>query len=277
MISEQQNIDEEFIYTGYSVISRLQSYFGVINEAVFEIEQEVNLLYDTYGKDLLEIYKEKPEAVYSVLKTGEGIHIHEMTSKVFKSGPLAEAHQVNPVKIQFGFYNFDPIYSPKEKTISISLNHNAIIALGPNGFANHKGLAANRGIKRDLSEMMLKDVISHELAHWLDYSIRKFHLTKMLDRKPKTPLTLSYPETNAIMTALTIFKKKFSQEEWDTMSFRDFLREYGPLMVVYTFALKKETPEEIRKWQKGLFQRMATENLLGRNMYPLTPEEVKSL
>jgi hypothetical protein len=274
--SEGENIFE-MVYLSYGIINALRDHYGIINEAMYNIEKHVKILYNDHGKKLAEVYKDNPKRIYEKVIKGEQEIVSHLKSGELLGEPFGEANKIMEVDIIFCFIRDASQYDPTNKRIIISPNFNHIELLGPEGLNNEELLAKHPSFSRCVSEQGIKLVITHELTHWLDDATKNNHLSNFKISNLKIPLQVTYPETNAVINAMDILKKELGQEKWDSISFIELLHIYDTLAAVYVHHLSNLTKEQYDEWQKKLFKRMEREKLLGKKMLPLPYNELKKL
>lgn len=259
--------------------SKLKSIFNefYISEALHRITEDVNLLWNKLVKPLVVEYTSNPNEVYSKVKSGNTVPSFTTDSSVLQSVICQEAHQKNPIPILSGHFRQDNLYDVKQRNIQLCLPYNAILALEENGLNDKENVASYYRIEEMFSEELLKEMITHELAHWIDDSVYGGKLTHFNknNKREITDRALVYPEINAIVNGLAVFKSKFSQTEWDDMSTPKLILLNRGLWTLFQNHVKHLSVYNLFIWEKTFFSRLAREGLLGKSMQPLTSDQIK--
>jgi hypothetical protein len=82
----------------------------------------------------------------------------------------------------------------------------------------------------------------------------------------KQDVNMTYFEIDAIIHSIKEMKRRYSEEEWNNLTFRDIMLDYTALNTVDNLLKERYGLEVALIWQKNLFQRMHREGLLGKNM-----------
>jgi len=221
---------------------RLQTY---LTESIIKIDQnDIKLLYKPlvkYMRGIQQNVKNKnspalKKNLISIRKNGFHIKargIEMWVLKSFKSSDLKskaarDAHKINPIDIHVGFPTDEPFYSPELKSIIVGLP-----------LANLDPLTDPKVIKQvedaDLyhffenfsTEIQLKQLIRHELTHWMDDSLRNLHLTKKAAKgqiKSRDEDVTEYYEIEAIITQVDQLKKMLGVERFNSLTWKHFMK-----------------------------------------------------
>jgi len=252
----------------------------ILKEATFKLNSDVDFLWSNYVKKLLDQYKSNPKDIYENLSLKKEITLYIVLSSELPSDISQHADSYNPVEILIGFFPFNNQYRPKEKRIYLTLNKNAIIALGKEGIQNLNYYKKQYPyIQQEFEEESIKSTIAHELSHWLSDSIHNQNLKKLLSKlnKKYKNSSKSFPEIefqftmwheiDANIHTIKQLKRNYSQKEWNKLSFNDLLN-MKPSFGVMKKLINQLKPEQIQNFKKLFFGRLARENLLGDNMKP---------
>jgi hypothetical protein len=259
----------------------------ILNEKLFDIKSDVEMLW-TGLESAIEVYKKDPQKILDSYK--ENGLVYKLTSAELNSEPCKEAHKINPVTILLGFLsNYGNVYNPDKQRITISVNKNAVLYLGPKGMdALPEAIKMYPVIGKEFDEDSLKGSIAHELSHWLDNTLHNKHLEKEIKKyqasvdknKPKySPAEWAYitnHEIDANIHAIASLKDKYNKR-WDTMSFLDVLNLKPSLVHLFKSIGTKLSKKQYDNFIKRFFGRLARENMLGKNMKPLSYDVLKDL
>lgn len=241
---------------------------GLITEAIYNIDDDVDLIYDIFFKeDLEELLKNR--------KLKPGMFYNMITDTSILNNPLCvKANEQNPCKILINSYN--NIYNPNTKTISITVSKMALEFIKQNSNDFDKALdyleyEDVKKIKSDLSEEKIKGSIHHELTHWLDDTFNNHRVKRAIDRfikknkkvgRNNIPIDADTLEIQAQIHNIHQLKRKY-QDIWDTLTFNEMMNMSITIRVVYN-----NLPLKYRdRWVRDLKTRMYREGLLGKRMY----------
>lgn len=238
-----------------------------INEGVFNIDKDVDNLYNLYFKDDIDEFNKTKVLNNNLFKR------FELTTNDLSSDVCVKANEINPCTILINYgLNY---YKPSKNIISISVSReatNLIDFVGGNINDTISELTPQsfKMIKQEFSEEKMKGSIRHELIHWLDDSLNNKHIDKKLNRamelyKPMNKtINTHYLEINAQIGNIQELKRKYSNY-WDIMSFDDMIKLSPSLNNI----LNNLPKSKLDKWIKSLKKRMYREGLLGKKMYNL--------
>ena len=248
---------------------------GVLKEKTYDLNDDVDMLYDTYfKKDIDKI--NTGGIIYFNMFDKEKTHTNVLYSEICR-----KANEINPCVIIVNFDNNNPFnyYNPSENKISISIHKYAvdIILSDFGGDIDKAAEKVSNGdtLKNEFSEVKIKSTIHHELTHWLDETFNNNSITKELSKNRlkiakdsryfmgKNNINTKYYEINAQINGIIQAKRKFSDEDWNKMTFEELTN----IMTTLKTIKKQLSAEEEKKWFRDLKTRMYRENLLGKNMY----------
>jgi hypothetical protein len=157
------------------------------------------------------------------------------------SDDAQRAHAVNPVEILVGMTKHGSFYMPKERTISISLNAEAVSVMRMHGYATDaRSIAAMERMVgagkvaqfwNEFSAASLRGTIAHELSHWMDDSLHGRHIARKSLRAMErgTPVDPRYAqmsqspiELNAQVHAVRDMRDKLG-DAFEDLTWRDLL------------------------------------------------------
>lgn len=245
----------------------LKEKIDLLNEALEQIDEDVNLLYQTYFKKDIEKFNQT-----GIISDNMFNQANSDTS-ILKTKSSLRAHQLNSCDI-FINYNSNS-YSPHNQIIKISAHFGVINIIKEEGNLE-KALKTipdyqYKSFKNELSEHKIKGSIHHELIHWLDDTFNNRHLMKTLNsfseigRNKKLKgknVNTTKMEIQAQMGNIKQFKNNTPDNVYDYLSFNDLVNSIPTLHTVYHNLNNIEKKE----WKKNLLSRMSRENLVGKNM-----------
>ena len=248
----------------------------VINEAMFDIYEDVDYIWENGFKVVIEYYKNNPKEIYNICSIKKDKIVVILKSINLPSSISKEASLDNPIDIYIGFINVGNSYDVRNRRINLTLNCSAIEALGLNGLEYiHKVEKTYPTIASEFSKLSLRGTISHELAHWLDESYHDKNITRILKQvtkdKNKKNFSKTYfslatiQEIDANIHAINSMKHELGQEEWDKLTFMDILSKKPSLKHAFD-KLKTLDKKRYFEWKKRFFGRMAREGLIGKNV-----------
>jgi hypothetical protein len=256
------------------MITLSELYRSVLTETTYDIDSDVDLIYTESGME-----KFLTDFKNSGYRTIPNEDFKILDSSILKCPKSVEAHAANPIKIITAISGITPHYSMKDHEITLSV-HPAIIGLYRDeyntGFS-HVNPRQVEALKNELSESRRKATIYHELSHWISDSTHNFHLTNMMKiaQEPGSHKDLqmgkydvgeTYYEIDAQIHGIKQIKRRYTPEEWNSMSLERLFTEYVPLDTIKNRLKKSENPNELRDWLRKLLTRMHREGLLGNNM-----------
>jgi hypothetical protein len=108
---------------------------NVLEEATFDIKSDVDFIWENGVKPTIEAYKNNPKDFYKASKKTD-IKIYETESSNLPSEVSKKASEINPIYINVGMFVEGNSYHPAKKYITISINSDAVRALGKKGLAS---------------------------------------------------------------------------------------------------------------------------------------------
>ncbi len=244
--------------------------YNIINEKLTDVNEDVDMIYDTYFKDGYDYINEFDKIDISLFKTDT------ITSAELVSPACKKAHLLNPIKIYINNADISHIsnnfYNPFDKIISIRVNNSAIEYA--NDFESVSDAADNltdsqkNSFLNEFKGSSIKGSIHHELAHWIDDTLNNQHLKKKLQKQKETGVVIkninfSPMELQAQIHNIVQLKRKY-EKIWDDLTFEEMIKLSSSLSSV----MKRNDDYDARKdWIFRLKKRMARENLLGKKMY----------
>jgi hypothetical protein len=241
---------------------------GLLNEALTDVDSDVNLIYDMY-------FRPAVEEIERTGKITEDMFSYAETNTVILKSELAkEAHKRNMciIKINSHKNNF---YDPNNKIIGISVNKGAVdYSMNFGGDIMSAVYSLNdeyqkRELPKEFSEERIKGSIHHELAHWVDDTMNNQHIKKLVSKPNdvktkmlnKLPINATKMEIQAQIHNVKQLHNKY-ENIWDELTFKDMLGYSPALSKVY-----RDLPMKIKTdWIRNLKTRMHREGLLGKNM-----------
>lgn len=241
----------------------------LLNEATFDLDKQVDFVYDNYFRDVVE----------NMVKNGNFVtNTRQLSSQDLPSSKIIDdANEINPVEIYIFAEGYGNQYIPPKAMITIGINENAVDAAKHMGGILKASLAiggtkGERFIK-EFSEPRIKGSIYHELSHWLDDTFHNKHIDSMIKKavatKDKNILKRGQPdigmtpyERDAQIHAIKQLKRSHA-DIWDELSFEDMLELNPSLQHVYDGVWRIDKEES---WKKMILRRMSREGLLGDKM-----------
>lgn len=250
-----------------------------VNEKLFNIEDDVDYIIEESGiEDFYKDLKSGKMPYYTEIINDEEIAFLVMKSDELRSEDAVKAHAVNPISIFIGFAkgNIGSHYNPKDKYLLASPTRSAFKVLYL-GEEDELEPSKRETLKKDLSLERLKYALAHELSHWISDSLHNKHIESIIDRAndlndaeymklKKQDVNMTYFEIDAIIHSIKEMKRRYTEEEWNNLTFRDIMLDYTALNVVDNLLKERYGLEVALIWQKNLFQRMHREGILGKNM-----------
>lgn len=243
---------------------------SLITEAIFNIDDDVDMIYDTF-------FKEDLEQLLTTRKLSNGMFYPTITDTRILSNPLCvEANEKNPSRIFINAKDKGNTYNPNTNVISITVSIAAIDFIKANN--NNLDEALDnlddqyvRQFKSDLSEEKIKGSIYHEFSHWLDDTFHNRKVKRAVDKfiakgkkvgKNNMPIDADKLEIQAQIHNIHQLKRKYG-DIWDELTFDEMMDKSITIKVVY-----KMLPLKYRdRWVRDLKTRMYREGLLGKKMY----------
>lgn len=245
-------------------------------ESVFQLDNVVNYIFDKYFKDTIdELHADVP--VYPLKK------VTFSSTELPRNKHVSAANKVNPVTISINAGKGN-VYYPKRREIGLSVNENAyefvrryaslsdaVAALKKSG-QPHKAIS----LVNEFTPARIKGSIHHELVHWLDDTLRNFHIKRLYKKSSDTDLykrssviqqkkpdvALTNYEREAQIHSIIQLKKAYGRQ-WNRLSFEEMIRLNPSLEKIYDEA---EEDGWLEQWKQLILRRMHREGLLGKSM-----------
>jgi hypothetical protein len=240
---------------------------GLLSEKLTMVDDDVDLIYDTYFKDDIE----------EINRTGivtEKMFKYSLTdTSILKSEEAMRAHELNPCSIHINAGKNG--YAPLTKDIYVSVNFGAFEFVLD--FKGDLSIAAEKlpsgthknNFSKEFTLEKIKGSIHHELAHWIDDTFNNQHIEKRIQKQMSAgtsdlkniPVNMTKFEIQAQIHNVKQLHNKYN-DIWDSLSFMDMIKLSPALNVVYN----QLNPEQLKQWTRDLKTRMYRENLLGKKM-----------
>lgn len=259
-----------------------------LSENLFNIEKDIDYIYDNFFENILTKYKQNPQRIYNaiinnVLLFNDVISSAELLSEVSK-----EAHNKNPIKIFIGILpGKKNSYSPVLKRITLSPNTFAMKFLGETGLnALPNAIKTYPLLKNEFLETSIKGTIVHELSHWINDSLHNKNIEKILKKinnihslSKYSPVEWEYTSVHEIDANIHVIAelKRLNEDNWDNLTFSEILVLKPSLIFIFKEIATKTNKKHYYKFVKRFFSRLARENLIGKNLRPLPYEDAKKL
>lgn len=241
----------------------------LLNEKTYNIDDDIDLLYNKYFKKDIEKIKQT-----GVVVLYDMFNSYDTDTSIFSSDDCQRAHAVNPCSITINQYN--NTFAPSHNLINISINRGAVnfVLNDANGSVEDavRLLNYNDKIRYEFSEQRIKGSISHELTHWLDETFNKKSISRAITRKVSVDtikqknkiknINTHYMEINAQIGSIKQTKREFG-DSWDELTFEDLIILNPSLNSIH----KSLGYVERNAWLRALKSRMYREGLLGNKMY----------
>jgi hypothetical protein len=241
---------------------------GLITETIHNIDDDVDLIYDTFFRDDI-------ETLITTRKANDFMFKKDVTDTSVLKNPLCvEANQKNPCKLLIN-YGVN-IYAPDRNFISISYNKAALEFLKQQNNDFDKAINSltkkqSREFTIEFTEEKIKASIHHELTHWLDDVFYNQRIKRAADKflkknksvgRNNMPIDADTLEIQAQIHNIHQLKRKYS-DIWDSLTFNEMMNMSLTLKLVFD-----SLPEKYRyRWVRDLKTRMYREGLLGKKMY----------
>jgi len=254
-----------------------------ITEATYELDTDVDMLYDLAFKDIV-------EQIQAGTWDGEDFASNNYIGDtgMLTSPDCKKAHEVNPLTIittQGNEYNphGDAMRAP---FLSLSINNQVLGLIRDHGSVKSAveviPWSQRERFKSEILPERIKGSIHHELAHWLDDTFHNSHIKNRITwantanekhsdykkasnimNQGKKQRNLSNYEINAQIHSIKQLKRA-NEDMWDLLSFGEMVKMNASLS-----NLSDEFKElgEYENWKKQLLRRMHREKLIGDEMY----------
>lgn len=240
----------------------------IISEKLANVDDDVDMLYDTYFRDDIE------ELERTGIMTNLMFMPYEVGTRFLTSKESIESNELNKciIKVNYG----SSFYEPHKQIISISVDSGAVNYVKQMGDGNLESAIQSLELPREkqsmsheFTEERIKGTIHHELAHWIDDTLHNQHLTKRIERAMELqtkdicgiPVNSTKMEIQGQIHNIKQLHNKYSNI-WDELTFDEMLK-YSPTLSVVNRQL---TGDVHRKWKRDIIQRMSREGLLGKSM-----------
>ena len=264
----------------------------ILLEATFNTDEVVNWIYNNHFKKYIAAIQE--------FKKGNAVSVADVTIHQvvipatdiishIKDPIIQQALMMNPVNIKINVEGGSR-YNPIAQEIHVSFSEflyekiQGSVRRGTS-FSEMMDTIYSRyypAIATEFEGTKVRGSIAHEIAHWLDDTNHKFHITKMLDKATSSgnysKMDRGQPdrymtdyEINAMVHDVVQTKRDFGQAKWDELSFDEFLDTVLSIGVTYNKLKEQHHPAVLSKFIKLLFSRMAREKLIGKNMKAYSP------
>ena len=261
-------------------------YDTVLTEALTYLDRDVDRIYDTHFKDVLDAFKQgrvNSSWEFRTLTETKAIKL----SALISSGIIQDKRLIaisEQDDILFVFHSGDNSYYPIEKQVRLSINNEGIEHVLSHvewDISRAGEVMSGADLVRFSNEFVphkVKASINHELVHLLDdYRYNKQisgifmdergntrHPSEIQDRSlqgKEDPYMTTY-EINALMHNIYQFKRG-NLAEYETLTFEEMLER---MPGVHNVANRINRYGKYEEWKRELMTRMGRENLLGRGM-----------
>ena len=239
----------------------------LLNEALENIDEDVDLLYNKFFKDDVDKFNQTKQI------DGNMFTKEMSNTSILQTQASLKAHEQNPCEIYIN--NGKNAYNPNKQYLYMSA-HSDVVNLIRN--AGSLELAINelptdqhRNFKNELTEKKIRGSIHHELLHWLDDTFNNRHIRKKVNTASEIGREKAFNGRNVNSTKFEIqgqmgnikqFKSTTPERVYNYLTFQDLVSSIPTL----THINKLLSNEEKIQWKKDLLTRMNRENLLGDNM-----------
>jgi hypothetical protein len=239
-----------------------------LNEVLTLVDDDVELLYDMFFKKDIEEIRET-----GIIRDDMFKRKVDDTS-ILQTKDAIEANGINPCAILVNYGHNG--YQPSNSYIYISVNDNAKNFVLDYYDGNIEIAAQELSIEhqrinlpREFTPEKIKGSIHHELAHWIDDTFNRGHISKRLNKQVELgtrnlkniPVNMTKMEIQGQIHNVKQLYNKY-KEIWDDLSFMDMVKMSPPLNAIYN----ELNFEQKKIWIRDLKTRMFRENLLGKKM-----------
>ena len=255
-----------------NIIISLNKYFKTynkykLNEALYQIDNDVNMLYNLYFKKDIDYINETNTVTQNMFIRST------LDTSILRDKESIKSHNINPCVIKVN--QLSNHYDPNKSIISISANREVVSIILDNDGDIKKTLfdisrSQHTMFINELTEHRIKGSIHHELIHWIDDTMNNNHIktkiasfikNKSRNIKNKS-VNISKFEINAQMGNIQQLKNVVGEEVWNDIGFIDMILKSSPLTHV-NISLNNE---DRKIWHRDLKKRMYREGLLGKKM-----------
>lgn len=270
-------------------LTRIKTIMGLnetlITEKLTDIDDDVDLIYNTYFKKDIDNVKETGYVTRDMFKE------HTTDSSILKSDLAVKSHELMPITITINkryYHGIPNFFDFQNNTVGLSINPNAFdtaLEFGGNiekasSYITDEMSAFH--FKQEFTEEKIKGSIHHELVHWIDNTLNKGSVKTSKNKyndmitkqraKQNEPgsagdtnpldINIEYIERQAQIHNIKQFYNKH-KDNWDELTFNDLLKHIPTLGIVH----KRLNPNLRNKWVRLIKHRMYREGLLGKRMY----------
>tara|TARA_R110000851_G_scaffold117238_3_gene243860 strand:+ start:177 stop:941 length:765 start_codon:yes stop_codon:yes gene_type:complete len=240
---------------------------GLINERLTNVEIDVDLIYNTYFKNIIDEIQETgilPDKIFTST---------QISTSILKSEKSIESHKLNPCVININ-HNLGNFYNPSRQVIGISLSVQAIDYIKQFKGNINKAMfnlddSQKNNLGNEFKPSRIKGSIHHELVHWIDDTLNNNHIKKFTNRaseigdinKIKGPINSTKLE---IQAQIHNIKQLYNHNTkiWDKLTFIEMINKNPSLNHIF----KSLDIKTRKQWVKDIKTRMHREGLLGKNM-----------
>lgn len=238
------------------------SYKSKILENTFNIDKEVDYIYDTYIDDFIKNF-----SISSYRPFGRSKFL--ISDEFLFSPDVKKAHSISPVSIEISVDNQAPFYDSRLNIIKIEINQEAIDLIVKYKFdwsliKSVLSLKDYNTIINEITPKRIKATIYHELSHWLRHTL--FDSPKEGSRYKQDNVNMVYFEIDAQIHGIQQLKREYSQSQWDSLSLAEVFQVYSSLYVIASDLRNHYGDRQVLDWLQNLVKRMSREGLLGKNM-----------
>ena len=220
-----------------------------------------------------------------------------VSSKVLQNRECKLAHYENPIAIDFVVSDRESHYDPQKKRIQIVINKEMLrlIMEKADELSGEKGQSFDPDIfvqytvqdkkawQQELDLIFsddIKNIIYHELVHWIDDTKQNRFLVTMQDMKKsldyesyieylqkKYKVTfepLVYYEVNAQIHMM--YQRSRTRKDWDSLTIYEAIEITNGLSQLFDLIQRTVSEQDLYGWLKSLIKRMHREGFLGKNM-----------
>ncbi|CAM0049327.1 hypothetical protein VPHF86_0142 [Vibrio phage F86] len=247
--------------------------FNQLNEKTFDIDDEVDYLYDLFFREFIESFDPND---LQVLPSNFGAISGPDFVEDSNNPDIEEAHDRIWLEEITTNVRRGNVYVPSggEASINFSIPSSAYKAYEA-GIVRQLSAKDQKAIKNEMTEARMKGTIMHELSHWMNDAFGNQFLSK---RKRKADLSgnanktlnqgkarghqfLTDYELDAQIHAIYQYRRS-NPRKWETMTLGEALEE----MPFHRPLEDSLTRKEYKEWKKYMYTRLARENMLGRRM-----------
>jgi hypothetical protein len=258
-----------------------------LNEKLYRIQSDVDLIYDKFFKDLIkEVQKTgKIKEISKYIKNeviNPDYHFSDICLGTLSSRELIsidgkKANKELEIEIYCGVFKIGSLFSFGKKYVLISLN-NDIINMIQSSVYTIDSLSSDslkRRARNELTEQRVKASIAHELSHYIDEA-SKLVFTRIIKDcvgitaseklllKNKN-VNMTYFEIQGQVHGIQQIKRKF-KNKFDVLTLNDLFELYPPLSSIAISLFKIYGTDILKIWLNQLLRRMGREKLVGKNM-----------